>query len=402
MVKLHSKDTNKTRSWDDPNGLGWQLWRRVHATGLSSTDSLELNAEVLDAGDWSGPGGARTILRDTRVQAAVLETARGGLLRRGLNVPRATTAAVLNVAEDHFGEWGVHSLEDLADVKLLVGTAVSRDNVLVLNADDPVVWDRGARLSVPSLPFALSRECEGLAACLQQNRDGLWVADDKLLAKWRGKDLELMSVGDIPIAMGGVAKHNLSNALAAIGMALAMDVEPGAIRAGVQAFSGDAASNPGRFNVFRFGELTAVVDFAHNPAGLAALAETCAALPAKRRAVVLGQAGDRDDAALRGLADAVMPLQPDRVVLKELAEYARGREVGAVVELLAARLKELGVPDDHIERADSELAAVRQAFEGAQDGDLLLLLTHAQRGEVLELIAAMQSAKWKPGDALPG
>lgn len=373
-----------------------------YATGLSSTDALELNGELLDAGDWSGPGGARTILRDTRVEAAVLETARGGLLRRGLNVPRATTAAVLNVAEDHFGEWGVHNLEDLADVKLLVGAAVPRERVLVLNADDPVVWERGARLSVPSLPFALSRECEGLAACLEQNRDGLWIADDKVMTKWRGKQLELMPVADIPIALGGAARHNLSNALAAIGMALAMDVEPDAIRAGVSGFTGDAASNPGRLNVFRFGDATALVDFAHNPAGLTALVEMCAALPAERRVVVLGQAGDRDDAALSALADALAPLQPERVILKEMAEHARGREVGSVVELLAARLQELGVAEDQIERADSELAAVRAALESAQPGDLLLLLTHAQRGEVLELMAALESAKWKPGDALPG
>ncbi|GJM21479.1 MAG: Mur ligase [Planctomycetota bacterium] len=370
-------------------------------TGTSSTDSVEVNGELIEKGDWSGPGGARTILRDTRVQAAVLETARGGLLRRGLNVPRATTAAVLNVAEDHFGEWGIHSLDDLADAKLLVSRAVPRERQLVLNADDPFVWERGARLSVPSLPFGLARDSVGIAACLDQNRDALWIDDGKIVGVFQSKPVELGKVSDVALGMGGAARHNLSNALAAASMALVMGLEPDAIRATLKNFASSVASNPGRSNLFEFGKLTALVDFAHNPHGLAAVVETCAALPAKKRAVVLGQAGDRDDAALHALADAVLPLEPDLVILKEMSEHARGREVGDVVELLAARLVEQGVAEKKIERAPTELDAVRRAFESAGDGDQLLLLTHAQRDEVFDFVASLEAAKWKPGDKLP-
>lgn len=376
-----------------------------HVTGLSSTDALEVDDTLIDAGDWSGPGGARAILRDRRVQAAVLETARGGLLRRGLNVPHAHAAAVLNVAEDHFGEWGVHALEDLADAKLLVARAVGAGGRLVLNADDVHVWERGVQCGPEVMPFSLAADVDVLASegrATGRRQDAAFLdARETLCLRWQGRTHALAAVDSLSVALGGAARHNVANALAAASLAAALGVAPDVIARGLASFSGDAATNPGRLNRFQLGGVTALVDFAHNPHGLRALVDMTARLPAERRVVVLGQAGDREDADIRGLADAIAPLQAQRIILKEMVGHARGRDEGAVVALIETRLLQLGTPPQHIEHAQTELDAVRVALDGARNGDLLLLLSHVQRDEVLALMQHLVKRGWKPGAPLP-
>jgi UDP-N-acetylmuramyl tripeptide synthase len=140
-----------------------------------------------------------------------------------------------------------------------------------------------------------------------------------------------------------------------------------------------------------------IVDFAHNPHGIAALFDMAAALPARRRLVLLGQAGDRDDASILGLAAKAWEGRPDRILLKEMERYLRGREPGEVVGLLAAELEHLGAPEGVVGRASSELDAVRQALEWAQPGDLLLLLSHESRDEVLAWMERLGREGWQPG-----
>lgn len=350
--------------------------------GTTSTDRVEVGGEVLDEGDFSGPGGARTLLRDRRVELAVLETARGGMLRRGLAVRRADAAAVTNVAADHLGEYGVHDLETLADAKMLITRFVRPGGRVVLNADDPLLVARAAQASAPVDWFSLDPEA------LRSPTATAWVLANDRLERWTGGRREpVLDVAEIPIAFGGAARYNLANSLAALGLGAALGIPREAMVRGLKSFQGTPEDNPGRLNLLDLGGgVRALLDYAHNPHGLEAFLAVARGLPAERRLIILGQAGDRSDEAIRDLARIAWSLQPDRVVIKELPEMLRGRTEGEVPAILEDELRRLGAAEEAIDRAPDEIAAVRQALAWAREGDLLLLLVHTRRDEVLELL----------------
>jgi len=370
--------------------------------GLSSTDWIQVGETIVDRDDWSGPGGARWVLRQKAVDLALLETARGGLLRRGLGVDRADVALITNVAEDHLGEFGVFDMDMLADTKFVVARAAEH---LVLNADDPLLVARGLGAAQPITWFSLDPGNPVVQQHLTGGGRACVLKEDELVVLEGGADgvtsQVISGVDGVPISMGGAARHNLANALGAIGVALALGLSHDAIRTGLAALDCSHEKNPGRLNTFDLGGVTALVDFAHNPHGFAAFFAMAAALPARRKAILMGQAGDRTNDAIKGLARAAWEAGPDRVIIKEMTDYLRGREVGAVPELIAAELLRAGASPEQIEHAQSEVDGVRRALAWAEEGDLLCLFTHAQRDEVLDLLASMQSGGWKPGDALP-
>ena len=369
--------------------------------GVTSTDAVTIGEEVVATGDYSGPNGARTVLRDRRVEIAMLEVARGGILRRGLALPHVRVALVTNVANDHLGEFGIFDLEALADVKLVVAKAVGPEGRLVLNADDPLLLERGWRLDVPVSWFTLDAKHPAVAAHVGRGGAACVLEREGVVFVQGAERREIAGVSEIPIAFGGAARHNVANALAAIGVAVGLGLPDTAIRAGLLGFGSDTRSNPGRANVWRLGGVTAIVDFAHNPHGLTALAQMTAALPAKRRAIVIGQAGDRDDESIREFARAAWSIRPDRVFIKEMEYYLRGREPGVVPALIESELLRVGAHPAAVSGWPSELEGVRAALAWARDGDLLLLTTHAQRDEVVALLQGLVESGWQPGQALP-
>lgn len=380
--------------------LGAMLAAAGRVAGVTSTDRVNVGDEVVAEGDYSGPNGARTVLRDRRVEVGVLEVARGGILRRGLPLPRVQAAVVTNVANDHLGEWGIFDVDVLADVKMVVAKAVARGGRAVLNADDARVLARGARVSAPVLWVTRDAAHPHVRAHVAAGGDAAVLDDGLLVLHAAGARHEVAHVRDVPVTFGGAAAYNVSNALGAIGAAWAIGVPLGAIRAGLVGFASTPDANPGRANTWGFGRLTAIVDFAHNPHGLEALAGMAAAIPATRRAIVIGQAGDRDDDAIRAFARAAWAMRPDRVFVKEMEIYLRGREPGVVPALIEAEFRAAGATADAIERCPSEMHAVRAALAWARDGDLLLLTTHAQRGEVIELMRVLAERHWRPGQPL--
>ena len=354
--------------------------------GVSSTDWIRVGADQLDAGDYSGPGGARAILRDPRTDIAVLETARGGMFRRGLGVRRADAAAVLNVAADHLGEWGVGDLEGLAEGKFVVAKAIDTRGVLVLNADEPPVVARGRSLGLPTCWFGLDARQPDLAAHRAAGGNVCTLDSGTLVLTWDGETHALLDEVDLPISFGGKARFNTSNALAASALAAAAGLPVAAIRAGLRAFESSPEANPGRMNLFEIDGATVLADFAHNPHGFRALFQMARAFDARRTCVLLGQAGDRTDADVRGLCVETAAGHPDLILVKDMPEHLRGREPGAMVALIDAELRRAGVPASRIEHVPSELAAVERALAWAQPGDLLLLLLHAQRSRGLALL----------------
>ena len=341
------------------------------------------------------------VLRDPRVEAAVLETARGGMLRRGLGVPRADAAAVLNVTEDHLGEFGMDTLADLVETKLVVRRAVTARGSLILGLDDPSLlrWrgDRDVAVDGFALDPAVARRIrEGEFGGL-----GAWVEDGALYLRRAGSAGRLLAVDEAPMTLGGAARHNVANALAAVLVAARLGIGDDAVRRGLRAFGADLGSNPGRTTLIELAGVRILADYAHNPHGLAALLETAARIPHDRMLLVLGQAGDRDAEAMRAMCRVAWAARPDRILLKEMEHFLRGREAGEVPGLLAAELRRLGVGPDGVSWSGLELDAVREALAWARPGDLLLLPLHEHRDEALALLARLRADGWRPGQVLP-
>ena len=369
--------------------------------GLTSTDGVMVGTVAIAEGDFSGPSGARMVLRHPEVETAVLETARGGLLRRGLAVEQANAAVVTNVAEDHLGEFGIESLAQLADTKLLVAKALGTRGTLVLNADDPMLVERGPSVRAPIIWFSLD-PTSPLVSSHTRAGGSAAVAEQGNIVLIRGDQRQTLApLAEVPITFRGTAQHNVANALAAVGMGAALGFEVEAMAAVLRKFGHDPADNPGRATLLDIGGIHILLDYAHNPHGMSALVGLAQSLPAKRRLVMVGQAGDRSDEAIRQLARAVWSLRPNHVVVKDMDEYLRGRTAGEVPALLADEFSRLGLPDQAVSRAGPDIAGVRKSLEWALPGDLLVLAVHQDRREVLELLNGLTEDHWKAGEPLP-
>ncbi|MFP5310142.1 MAG: Mur ligase family protein [Actinomycetes bacterium] len=355
--------------------------------GLTSTDGIVVGDEVVERGDFSGPGGARTLLRHTGVGAAVLEVARGGLLRRGLPLERADVSVVTNIAEDHLGEYGIVDTTDLAHAKLIVSKAVRRGGLLVCNADDPLLAD----LAPDDVQVGwTSQDPDSYVVRHAVDRGGrAWVVLDGVVTEVTSRrDVPVVAVADVPATLGGAARHNVANLLSAVAAARRLEVPVDVVASALATFRGDSADNPGRANRFSLDGATLVVDYAHNLAGVEAMVDTLAALPAQRRLVMIGEAGDRPDDLIARMVGALHAGGADHVVAVDLPSYLRGREPGEVPDLVRRTLLDLGVPPARVETAEDPLAGTRLLLEQLEPGDVALLLVLEQREEVVTLLRA--------------
>jgi cyanophycin synthetase len=381
------------------------------ASGFSCTDGVFVAGQRLHGGDWSGPAGARAVLRDARVQAAVLETARGGLMRRGLALARADVAVVTNVSADHFGEYGIHDLAGLAAAKLTVARALDADGVLVLNADDDVLAacaDAGvptgrdgtaARIAWFALddahPRLQQQRAAGSATC--------GVHNGVLRLSAGGQVHGLADIAAMPLAAGGVADYNIGNAAAASLLAHALGVPPPVIVATLASFGRDPEDNAGRLQRWHFGGVQVLMDYAHNPDGLRGLLLVARAAGDGRIGLLLGQAGNRPDDDVRALAAVAANAKPARIVLKDIDGFLRGRAPGEVAAILAAELRARDVPDADVCTVLPELDAARTLLQWARPGDVLVMPVHAlsARATVSALLDDLRIRGWQAGDELP-
>ena len=369
-------------------------------TGFTCTDGIYVNGELTDGGDWSGPGGGRAVLRDNRVELAILETARGGMLRRGLAVDRAQGALVTNVAADHLGEWGILTVDDVAGAKLTVAKAVRHGAPMVVNADDVVLTRAAQALGRPLTWIAVDRATE-LGDQMGAD-DVAWVARDGWIVRLEGHTAKpVLEIAAVPATLDGAAVYNVSNALGAAALAFSSGLDDSVIAAGLAAFEPSPERSPGRTNLFDVGGVSVLVDFVHNPHGFRAVGRLVAGLAPERVGLMVGHAGDRDDGAIRELAQAAWALNPERVAVKELAGYERGRRPGEVPGIIRDEIVRLGAPAETVSVHLNEVDAARDLVRWARAGDVLLLATQAQRREVLALVSALQHAGWQPGGPLP-
>jgi UDP-N-acetylmuramyl tripeptide synthase len=379
---------------------------RAHGwhSGHSCTDGVFIDGEAIDSGDFSGPAGAREVLRQPTVDAAILETARGGILRRGLAVRHANVAVVTNVSDDHFGEYGIHTLDDLAQVKLTVARALGTTGLLVLNADDAMLVKHAATIGVPLAWFALDEAHSILQAHRARGGSTCGVREGRLYLHYLGVDHDLGSVAEMPLSFAGSAAYNVANISAAVLAAMALGISAETMVTVLARFGRAHADNPGRLQHWQLGRLKVFVDYAHNPEGLRGLLGVArSANDTGRLGIVLGQAGNREDADIRELAAVAASFHPQLVVLKDIDGFMRGRVAGEVADILRDELAVRGVPADAVVECLDEIDAVRGLLTWAQDGDMLVLPTHGTqaRQAVVTLLDQLQATHWIAGSTLP-
>jgi len=359
-------------------------WR----AGYNCTDGVFVGEEPLASGDYSGPAGTRRVMREPRTEAAVLETARGGILRRGIAVSRADVAVVTNISSDHFGEYGIDDLAGLADAKLTVAALLEAGGLLVLNADDATLGSKAGQLPqrlrvMPRLGwFALDADAAPLRTHRERGGATAGVRDGHLVVEGAGRQDDLGPVSALPLAIGGSARYNIANLAAAALAALALGI-PAPTIAGVYArFGSQPGDNPGRMMRFNLGGVEVLMDYAHNPDGLRGFLGVATQLrrPGSRLAVLLGHAGNRRDADIEQVSQVVAGFRPELVVVKEIASHLRGREPGELPRLIRAALLRAGLPAQAIEMRETELDAARCALDWAHPGDVLGLLVHSPAG----------------------
>jgi len=348
--------------------------------GLSSTDWIAVNDRIIDRGDWSGPGGARNVLRQQDVDVAILETARGGLLRRGLGVDRADVALITNVAEDHLGDFGSQNLAELLNVKWIVSRAVETSGTLILNADDKLLVAKSAEFPGTITWFSLDADNPVVVKHIGNGGLAFVLSGDELLrAEGGSRDLICKST-EIPISLGGAAIHNVANSLAAAALTQCLGIPLAQIRDGLTTMSQD--ENPGRCNVYSIADFKVLVDFAHNPHAMEALFDMARALPANRRLLAFAQAGDRTDASIRELAASAWSIGLDAVIVSELEAYARGRSQGEVFGIIRDELIKVGASEDQIQHHMEETESLDAALDWARSGDLIIMLALGAREEI--------------------
>jgi cyanophycin synthetase len=341
--------------------------------GFTTTDGVYLQNRMVRDGDMTGPFAANIVLSNPTVEVAVLETARGGILRAGLGYDEADVGIVLNVSADHLGLRGINTVEQLADVKSVVAQVVKRSGHAVLNADQPLVYAMREKTGADVAFFSLmdpgtNKDFEKHIA---RNGIGARIEDDTFVLL-RGKlRIPVAKVREVPLMLGGAARFQRGNILAAILAAYVQGMRYDDIRAGLQSFAPSASLTPGRLNLTRIGSVRVLVDYAHNPAAIEGLMEVVRHLPAKLRIGVITAPGDRRDDDIRELGR--LSSEMDRIIIKEDHDR-RGRASGEIVNLIKEGLTEKGVTEDRIEIVLDEVQAIERALSSAEGEDLVIVL----------------------------
>jgi cyanophycin synthetase len=339
--------------------------------GMTNTDGVYVNGRQIDSGDCSGPKSARNVLLHPEVDAAVFETARGGILREGLGFDRCQVAVVTNIgAGDHLGLNYITTVEDLAVLKRVIVQNVATTGYAVLNATDPIVAAMASACPGKIIYFASDRHHPVMATHRAQGHRTVYVDGDSVVAaegSWR----ETIHLRDVPITRNGKIGFQVENVMASVAAAWGAGLPWQTIRRGLSGFVNDSDNAPGRFNLMDFKGATVIADYGHNPDAMRALVQAVGALPAKRRSVVISGAGDRRDEDIREQTVILGAAFDDVILYQDAAQ--RGRGDGEVMALLreglagAARTR-------HVEEIRGEFIAIDTALDRLQPGDLCLVL----------------------------
>jgi cyanophycin synthetase len=373
------------------------------SVGTTTSDGVLFNGQLVEEGDLTGPLGAQRVLSEPGVDVAVLETARGGIVLRGVGYESNEVAVLTNVSSDHLDLHGLHTLPELAEVKSVIARITRPEGTVVLNADDPLVAEIRRRVRAPVCFFSLLPTSRRIRAHLASGGRAMVLEDGWLVEATGTTRTRLLPVAEVPSTLAGVARHNVANALAAAGAALSLGATPEQVAAGLRTFHAGAQHMPGRLNLHRSGKRLVIVDFAHNEAGVTVLFDMAEAIlgPVGRRVgsltAVVGTAGDRPDDTLRGIG-RIAAQRADELAIKETQRYLRGRSRQSVIGELRTGMRQGGLKSAvEVPVYIDEPTAVRG--ELSEDGRLaalddgtpriVLLMCHVDRLGVEKVLAEL-------------
>jgi cyanophycin synthetase len=360
--------------------------------GMTNSDGIYVRGQLVEAGDWTGFGGAARILAEPGLDVAVLETARGGILLRGIGYAANDVSVVTNVSADHLGLQGIDTLDELAEVKGTIVRITRRDGWAVLNADDPRVWAMRGRARCGIAAFSLEGRCPAVDDTLRDGGRSATLEDGWIvLRRGRGRPRRIVEAASLPMTVAGLARYNVANALAAAAACDALGLRGPRIAAALMTFGRELEANPGRLNLFERNGVLALVDFAHNEAGLLGLMGVARGLARRGRVrLAVGTAGDRTDEILHRLG--AVAGTADDLVIAEKPHYLRGRHLGEMNELLRAGAREGGYRDE-IPSHPTELSALQALLGRARRGDVCAVMAHVERAE---LFGWLQAKGYRP------
>ena len=350
--------------------------------GWSNTDGIYIDGELIEAGDYSGPSGAGRILAHKNVEFAVTETARGGILLKGIGLTRNDVSVVTNVTADHLGLQGIDTVDQLAEVKSVVPQITRKNGWAVLNGDDPRVY--AMRSVIKAQPWVFSRDPDAPAIREVVGAGGraTTVIDGWVSVITPNNDADpLMELVDVPMTLAGLSHFNVENALAAASAALAIGIPRDVVIEGLRTFRPDAEHNPGRMNCFSIGAVSVIIDLAHNEAGLEALFEIMNGVrrPDSRLLIGLGVVGDRTDELIEKLGE-IAARDSDVIAIGHKEQYRRGRSYEELDGLMRAGAARVGATS--FASYPTEVAALSALVGQALPGDVVGLMCHAERQEV--------------------
>ncbi|TGE34069.1 cyanophycin synthetase [Desulfosporosinus sp. Sb-LF] len=339
--------------------------------GMTSTDGVYINQKLWIKGDMTGPESARTILRHPDVQVAVLETARGGILRAGLGYEYADVAIITNVSNDHLGQYGIETLEDIAHVKSLVAEIVKPHSYVVLNADDPYVVNMAKRTKGRVILFSTEKDNNHVRKHLGLGGTAVFLNRGMILLCQGSQSCRICSVKQIPATLEGKALHNIQNALAAVAAGWALGLSATAIRNSLQDFTSNAKHNRGRLNLYELDGVRVVVDYGHNAAGIQEVSKTLKQLKQGSLVGCITVPGDRPDESVREVG-RIAALGFKRLIIREDADL-RGRKPGEIAQLLYDEAVRCGMNPNKIEIVLSEIEAFRHGLDSCVPGDTFVI-----------------------------
>lgn len=341
-----------------------------HVVGLAGTTGVEIDGTCVAAGDYGGPAGARIVLSEPTVDHAVVEAARGGIVRRGLGFQECKVGLLLNVADDHIGTDGIEDIEALGLVKSTVIEAVQDDGVSVLNADDPTVVGLADRARGRVIYFSVRHDSAVVSEHLQAGGTAVVLDGAEVVIRSPGPPVHVLSVTEAPITLRGLAVFNTANVLAAVAALHGLGLPVAVIRSGISTFHPSATQNPGRMNVIDFVRFKVIFDYGHNVPAVKAFGSILPQITTGQKIVMAHGTGSRVDADIRGLGTALAEVY-DRMIVAD--PDPRGRTPGETARLLRQGALEAGFAEDRIEIVLDPLLAIDRAFDLVQPGDLIVV-----------------------------
>jgi cyanophycin synthetase len=347
------------------------LKTRGMRVGMTTTDGIYIDDNCIMKGDTTGPASAKMLLTDKSIDVAVLETARGGIIRSGLGYDLADIGVLTNISEDHIGLDGVNSLEDMLHVKSLVIEAVKSNGHVVLNADDQMVVQAAGHSKASIIYFSLQEDNLIVHKHISDGGIAVFLKDNYITLATGNGLLKSLSIIQVPSVYGGKLKYNIENCLAAFSAAYALNIPLQIIERALTSFYCNEIHNPGRFNIFNIRDFRVVVDYGHNLAGYASITEAVKKMGGSRLIGIIGAPGDRSDSSIHSMGK-IAGKSFHQIIIKE-DRVLRGRQAGEVSHLLMKGVLSSGLPKHAVTMIRNEDEALRAAIQNAAVGDIIVV-----------------------------